>query len=389
MLRSLMNNPDTKPQSSRRNLLLGALGCAGSAAFPSWAQSTRNASNATPLAIAQIIDSSPDCIDVSKDFLVGSRAAWIDINRNGGIRGRQVQHLVFDADDKPATLHSILDDLQKNSTCVAISGAAGDRVASQLTHLLAQRNMGIAQVAPWLQNARMLGDDHTFPIFSSQQDQISHAMKSLSVMGIPEVGVVFANNQQATQHRQEIEQIGRQLALKLRTMTSRGDDAELGAKLPADSPRILLFIGGTPELLQFLTGLNKQVRQHYVIALADVNLQTMLQMGAIRHTAVMATQVVPMLTSSLPVVKSYRKIMAGLFDEPPTPQSLAGFVAARYTAQVLNTVEGALTRQSALAAFQRRQTMEVGGFQVRYADKQRSGAFVTQSMITPDGRMLG
>lgn len=369
--------------------MLGAIGSVTSALTPAWAQSNRRAANASPLVIGQIIDSSPEFIDVSRDFLIGSRAAWSDINHNGGIRGRQVQHLVLDVDDNPITLRNALDDIQKNPNCVVLSGTAGDRAAIQLTNLLTQKNMGFAHVAPWLQNSRTMGDEYTFPIFASQQDQISHAMKSLSVMGVAEIGVIFSSSQLASQHRQDIEQIGRNLQLKLRTMTPLGDYDELGAQLPKDSPRILLFIGGTPELVQFLKSLNKQVRQHYVIALADVNLQTTLQMGVVRHTAVMATQVVPMLNSATPIVKTYRKVMARLFDEPPTPQSLAGFVAARYTAHVLNTIEGVPTRQSVLEAFQRRQSTDVGGFQVNYTNKQRSGTFVTQSMMTPDGRMLG
>ena len=122
---------------------------------------------------------------------------------------------------------------------------------------------------------------------------------------------------------------------------------------------------------------------------ADVNLQTMMQMGAARNTPVMATQVVPMVNSTLPVVKTYRETLARLFDEPPTPQSLAGYIAARYTSEVLNSVEGIPTRQSTLLAFQQRHTIDVGGFRVSFNAQGRSGSYVTQSMITPDGRLVG
>lgn len=135
--------------------------------------------------------------------------------------------------------------------------------------------------------------------------------------------------------------------------------------------------------------IEKQSRQRYVIALAEVNLQTMMQMGAARNTPVMATQVVPLVNSGMPVVRSYRETLARLFDEPPTPLSLAGFLAARYTFEVLSTVEGTPTRQNSLQAFQRRASMDLGGFRVSYNAQQRSGAFVTQSMLTPDGRVVG
>jgi hypothetical protein len=96
-----------------------------------------------------------------------------------------------------------------------------------------------------------------------------------------------------------------------------------------------------------------------------------------------------MVNASLPIVRAYRDTLARLFDEPPTPLSLAGFIAARYTFEVLSDVDGALTRQSALAAFQRRSSLDVGGYRVAFDPRRRSGTFVTQSMLTTDGRVVG
>ena len=126
-----------------------------------------------------------------------------------------------------------------------------------------------------------------------------------------------------------------------------------------------------------------------MLALADVNLQTMKEMGAARQTPVFAAQTVPMVNSSLPVVRSYREILARLFDEPPTALSLAGFIAARYTYEVLDGIEGVMTRQTVLNAFQQRATHDIGGFRVSFNSQRRSSHYVTQSMLTTDGRLIG
>jgi hypothetical protein len=42
-----------------------------------------------------------------------------------------------------------------------------------------------------------------------------------------------------------------------------------------------------------------------------------------------------------------------------------------------------------LAAFQRRTPVDVGGFRVSFNRERRGGAFVTQSMLTVDGRVIG
>ena len=56
---------------------------------------------------------------------------------------------------------------------------------------------------------------------------------------------------------------------------------------------------------------------------------------------------------------------------------------------MLAEVDGALTRHSVLAAFQRRASQDIGGYQVVFNPQRRGSRFVTQSMLTPDGRVVG
>ena len=123
--------------------------------------------------------------------------------------------------------------------------------------------------------------------------------------------------------------------------------------------------------------------------MANVNLQTVTQMGAGRTTPIIVAQPVPVVTASLLIVRAYRETMSRLFDEPPVALSLAGFIAARYTFKVLNNIRGEITRASALTAFQRRDNVDVNGFRVSFNPQRRSSSYVTQSMPTLDGRVIG
>jgi hypothetical protein len=371
----------------RRNALRCAAALVLARTTAAWAQPGKPAGR--PITVAQIVDMSPEQRDVSKDFLIGSRAAWQDINSRGGIKGRPVQHQALEVDATPASVHAAVATARDNQNCVVLSGSAGDPAASAVVKLLRQENTAIAHVAPWLQDSSVEVEERTFPIFAARQEQIAHAVKSLAVMGMLEIGAVYASSREHTLYRADVERIAADLKMRLQSFRADGDLDHLGQRLTGQSPAVLLFIGGTPELVQFTQGLEKQSRQRYVVALADVNLQTMMQMGAARNTPVIATQAVPMTTDSMAVVRAYRDTLGRLFDEPPTPLSLAGFIAARYTFEVLNDVEGALTRQSALASFQRRAPVDVGGFRVSFNRERRSATFVTQSMLTVDGRVIG
>jgi hypothetical protein len=82
-------------------------------------------------------------------------------------------------------------------------------------------------------------------------------------------------------------------------------------------------------------------------------------------------------------------VLARLFDEAPSALGLAGFISARYSYEVLESIDAPLTRASVLAAFQRRGELDLGGFRVSFDGQRRSAGFVTQGMLTADGRVLG
>jgi ABC-type branched-subunit amino acid transport system substrate-binding protein len=390
MFRALTVMRPLFPVPTRRQLLLAAasLPLLGSAS----AQALRPAPAPRPPEIVQIVDSATDQLDVSRDFLIGSRAAWQEFNARGGWRGRTVQHTVIEVDGSPASLRLAVESVRALPGCLALCGTAGDRTAAQLVELLRMDPLEIAHVAPWLhQDLAPVTEQRTFPIFASRQEQIAHALRSLSVIGVPELGVVYASAQEQRLYDNEVQRIVRtlQLQLRLQTYAPANSLQELGRRLTPQTPPILLFVGGTPELAQFTQGLDRQDRQRYVIGLADVNLQTLNQLGAARNTPVMATQVVPMVTAGLPIVRAYRETLARLFDEPPTPQSLAGYIAARYAQDVLQTLEPTATRAQVLQAFRQRNQLDLAGFRISFQAQRRSSAYVTQSMLTADGRILG
>jgi ABC-type branched-subunit amino acid transport system substrate-binding protein len=380
-----MSGTLTNP-ARRRAVIAGALALAQA---PAWAQPGKAAASKASVTIAQVVDMSTAQQDVSKDFLIGSRAAWQDINAKGGLRARPVQHLSIEVDGTPSGIQSALAAIRDNASIVCLSGTAGDPAATRIAELLRKENMAIAHVAPWLQNSTLDVDERTFPIFAARQEQIGYALKSLSLMGVQEIGAVYASGREFGQYQQDLERIAAAFKLKLQSFRGEGELARLGQRLTQSTPALLLFVGGTPELVQFTRGLDRQARQRYVIALADVNLQTLAQMGASRNTPIIATQAVPMVTASLPIVRQYRDTLTRLFDEPPTALSLAGFIAARYTFEVLNDLDGTLTRPSVLAAFQKRTTTDIGGYRVAFNPQRRSATFVTQSMLTVDGRVVG
>jgi ABC-type branched-subunit amino acid transport system substrate-binding protein len=375
--------------SNRRTWLQIALGITAQGISPAWAQLQNLATSNRQHTVAQIVDMSASQVDVSKDFVVGSRAAWQDINSKGGLRGGSVRHLVLEVDGSDASLRTAVDALKNQPQCIALFGTAGGRVASQVANLLRKEAPDLAHIAPWLQNPETDATDTTFPIFASRAEQISYAVKTLSIMGIPSLGVVYGSPSEYSAYRESMVKTASKLNMQLVSYAPTTDLKLLGSSLTSDSPRILIFLGGTPELIRFSQGIDQQSAQRYIIAMSDVNVQTMAQMGGSKHASIVATQVVPLVNSSLPIVKSYRETLGRLYDEPPSPQSLAGYIAANYTHAMLQEVDGVLTRANLMQTMQKRRSADIGGFRITLDTKLRTGNFVTQSMLASDGRLIG
>ena len=120
---------------------------------------------------------------------------------------------------------------------------------------------------------------------------------------------------------------------------------------------------GTPELHAFVGQLKLPAgRQCYVIALADVNLQVLAQMGNLpKRVSIIATQAVPLVSASLPVVRAYREALA-VVRRTPSPQGLAGLLQRGTRRRCCNKMTAPLTRANVLAALQQRKALNVGGW---------------------------
>ncbi len=353
------------------------------------AQSAKLATPSRTPSIVQIVDMSAAQTDVSKDFLVGSRAAWQEFTQKGGLKGKPLVHQTIEVDGSASGLRAAFEGIQAQGNVVAMVGTVGDRTANALTDLIRNSASGLAHIAPWIHNTRQGTGENTFSIFATRQEQIAHALNSLSVMGVKEIGAVYSSAAEWNSYHDDVEATATALKVRCKTIKPVTDLQTLGRSLGADSPRILVFLGGTPELIQFSQGINQVASQRYIVAMSDVNLQTLQQSGLSRHASVIATQVVPLVNSNEQIVRSYRETLSRFFDEPPTPQSLAGYVSARYCQEVLQGVDGALTRSSVLQAASRRGSVDLGGLTVDAQGARKSAAFVTQSMLSADGRVVG
>ena len=92
------------PASTRRQWLqataAGMLACSTALQAQPAGKGTaaKPAAGAPAATVVQIVDMSADQQDISRDLVVGARAAWQSFNAQGGLKGRPVLHRVLETD---------------------------------------------------------------------------------------------------------------------------------------------------------------------------------------------------------------------------------------------------------------------------------------------------
>jgi hypothetical protein len=156
----------------RRRVLVGAAACGRTChAGPARKSCPRS------VLVAQIVDTSPTQQDVSKDFLIGSRAAWQDINLKGGLRGRPVQHVSCRGGRQCRQHEGRCNSCWTTRPAWCCRAPPATRLPACWQPSCASKPAAIAHVAPWLQNSSVEVDERTFPIFAARQEQIGHALR--------------------------------------------------------------------------------------------------------------------------------------------------------------------------------------------------------------------
>lgn len=372
------------PNLNRRAVLRCAAGGLVSLPLAAAAQTPRTPAT-RPWRVAQLLDTSPEQQELSRDYSTGIRLAFAEQVRTGL---RLPELVTLEVDGSPESVEAALRGVKADGGQVAVLGAAGERVAIEAVAASRRIGLDIAHLAPWLADTRFDGDDQVYPLFASRDTQIRHALQSLATTGVGDLGLVYPSAAVRQRLHPGIEAATAPLKLRLQPHTVPiGGDAPA---LPASLPAVVLFLGGTVELALFSQGLAKRGLQRYVIGLADVDITALQQLGPGKGVSLVFTQVVPNPQSSpLPIVRQYRDALKAYYDEAPTPVSLAGYVAGRYAAQLLVRTGAGASRNAVLADAMRRAELDLGGVAIDFTRNRRGSAYVNQILLQGGGRLLG
>ena len=327
---------------------------------------------------------------------LGIEAAFAEVNRNGGVHGRQLRLTSMDDTYEPEAAATNTRSLIEDSRVFALIGEVGTPTSRSATPVAA--SSGVPFIAPFT-GAAFLRDTGQFKniinLRASYNDETEEMVERFTTdLGLERIAVLYQDDSFGRAGYN-----GALAALKSRGMEPvsvglypRNTTAIKTALLDLSKgrPEGIIMVGAYEPIGTFIqwARLTKLVEAHYIV-ISFVGSNALAEMLGPDGEGVFVTQVVPFPTDgSIPVVSSYLEALSE-FDRGAAPGfvSFEGYLAGRLAIAGLELCGPEVSRDCFVSNLLQGGELDLGGFRLNYtgtSDNQGSDT-VFLTVIGSDG----
>ena len=324
---------------------------------------------------------------------MGLEAAFAEINKAGGVKGRKLELKSLDDGYEPTKSIEAVKKLLEEDKVFAIAGAVGTPTAA------ATLPIATAAGAPFIgafTGAEVLREPYKPLVmnirasyFQETEAMVEHLTKDL---GASKIAIMYQDDAfgQAglTGVKKALEK--RQMQLAGEGTFERNTVAVKAALLAIKKvePQAVIMISPYKPAAEFIK-LAKQIKLDATfVNISFVGSDALAKELGPVGSGVVVTQVVPFpKDATIPVVGRYQaSLKASAPDAQPGFVSLEGYLVGRAIIAALEKVNGEPTRKALIEAVQKAGTIDLGGFKLAYSDSSNRGSdHVFLTVIQADG----
>lgn len=339
--------------------------------------------------VAQSIDLSGPNGSIGRDYVAGITTYFDGINQKGGIKGRKIAYVVRDdrgnAADSAANVSALIKESGADYMLGAI-GTAANRAILAAPAFAQSRHQLFAPLA----DSTATANARALFWRPSMESELLHLLTHFEKLGVKQVGIalqVLPDNMRAFEFlKTEIKK--RNMILSgVAHISVRGDDLkEQTRRLVGAGPKLVISIGDTIALAQFLRLYRSHDATTFVAGTSLVNLTTLSEIAGRRNTEwTVFSQVVPNPVRAVSQLQSEHIDMMKRFrDEPVSSLTLEGYAVAKTLVSMMR-VDSA----SAAALATTKGNLDLGGMVITPAERSANlSRFVGIALFRPDGSLL-
>jgi ABC-type branched-subunit amino acid transport system substrate-binding protein len=324
---------------------------------------------------------------------IGLEAAFAEINKAGGVKGRKLELKSVDDGYEPTKSIEAVKKLLEEDKVFALIGAVGTPTAA------ATQPIATAAGAPFIgafTGAEFLREPHKPLVmnirasyFQETEAMVERVTKDL---GATRIAIMYQDDAFGQAGLAGVKKAleKRQMQLAGEGTFERNTVAVKAALLSIKKaePQAVIMISPYKPAAEFIK-LAKQIKLDATfVNISFVGSDALAKELGAAGAGVVITQVVPFpKDAAIPVVGRYQaSLKASAPDAQPGFVSLEGYLVGRAIAAAIEKVDGDLTRQAMIDAVQKAGSLDLGGFKLSYSPTSNRGSNeVFLTVIQADG----
>jgi len=322
----------------------------------------------------------------------GSMACFEAINRAGGIHGVKLELVVADDRFNPDTAKANALKFAGDSTCLALLHPLGTRQTAAIMD--AVPDMAVVGPNTGTVALRKKAAPNTFWCRANYAQEVDKLVATAFAQGLTKIGIVHPDDPlgqsvlaafKASMARQQSEP-----AVVATTPNTTSMEVEPAARTIAQAqPQVVIMsLAGTAPA--FVRALRKAGCTSTTYGLSiTASAAGITDLGELARGLGFSVVVPSPFATKYGIVRQYQADMLANGTKDYSLPSLEGYIDARVLVEGLRRAGPKVTRESLIAALERIDALDLGGFRIQFGKGNREGSrFVDVAVIGSQGRML-
>jgi branched-chain amino acid transport system substrate-binding protein len=312
-------------------------------------------------------------------FIEGQTLFFNQLNKAGGIGGRQVKVITYDDAYVAETAAANAEKLINTDRVVCLFGTMGTGIGMAMARVAAKNN---SFIFGGLTGAAVLREP-TVPVYhvrESYADEVRRVMTHLTIMGVTRIAIVSSDDAYGQGIEKAalaaLEKNRQKPSLTLRFNPQDKDLSRIAQQVIGSGAQAVYVIAAGMPAVNIIRALVEApvYPQIYTNSVASSFL-LYKELGERSRGIVLSQVVPPFWKTRLPIVEEYQRALkaAGTGGEG-SYLGLEGYVTAKAFGQYLQRTKGPITTESLRRAIEDSAPVDLGGFVLAFRPDNRSGS---------------
>jgi branched-chain amino acid transport system substrate-binding protein len=347
----------------------------------------------TTILVGQTVGVTGTVAGPVKEMNEGAMAYIHQVNKQGGVHGRQIVIKVLDDKFDPALTLANAETLIKKEHVFALFQGRGTPHTQAILPLLEQHNVPLLAPSTGAAVFHKPVNRLLFNIRAKYQDEVAKAIEHFTTIGIQRISLLHVDDAFGQDGLEGFKKAMEARKLQPVSITAYArvnpDYKAAAAEVIKADPTALVIVSSAKNTAEVIKAIRAQGSQMQIMTMSNNSSQAFVDDLGAASSGVIVSQITPAPhLLSTPLGQEFARAV----KESKTTISYAameGFVNAKVLVEALRRAGPKLTRAGFVKALESMQRVDFGGLMVTYGANDHTGSeFVELTMIGKNGRFV-